>query len=393
MTKRMKPSRMLLGVLVLALGTYASAAEKKKLPSGWFVTESVPQLYEASADPDPPCEGKRGASLRSVQTTPSGYGTFMQAFDAESFRGKRLRFSAMVRTEDVQGWAGLFMRVEGADPQEPLAFDNMQSRALKGTTACARYDVVLEVPREAQAVMAGLMLSGTGKAWISAVRFESVETSVAVTNLIADRPQGRPTVGWAGAFRFTADQADVNHDRFRPQPDGSWKDSSTNVLTLTHGEAGETVRGTLEDSPLLVTVKMGGTSTVIQGTWGGEELSVTLGADTLVMKKGELTRSLAREEEQPWREGTCLRYRDSRGRGDMLDICGLALSTSPPVLPLVIALLSNGFRATPPGGANAPGMSYLPGSPPRTAPNTSIPLAPALAPAPPRQATSPGVRR
>jgi hypothetical protein len=161
---------------------------QKATPKGWFVTESAPKLYESGLDTDTPCEGPRSAYLRSLQPSPSGYGTFMQAFDAEAFRGKRLRFSAVVRTEDVQGWAGLWMRVEGEEPREPLAFDNMQSRALTGTTPCKRYEVVLDVPEEAKAILAGLLLSGTGKAWVGAVRFEPVDTSVPVTNLLVQKP-------------------------------------------------------------------------------------------------------------------------------------------------------------------------------------------------------------
>ena len=163
----------------------------KTPPKGWFVTESAPKLYESGLDTDTPCEGPRSAYLRSLQPSPSGYGTFMQAFDAEAFRGKRLRFSAVVRTEDVQGWAGLWMRVEGEEPREPLAFDNMQSRALTGTTPCKRYDVVLDVPPEAKAILAGLMLSGTGTAWVGAVRFEPVDTSVPVTNLLGTESPSR----------------------------------------------------------------------------------------------------------------------------------------------------------------------------------------------------------
>lgn len=343
MIDRMKQILTLLWVAALAVGGPASAADDKKaLPQGWFVTESTPKLYEAGLDTESPCEGNRSAYLRSLHAIPSGYGTFMQAFDAQTFRGKRLRFSAVVRTENVQGWTGLWMRVEGEDPKEPLAFDNMQSRALVGTMPCKRYEVVLDVPQEAKAIMAGLMLSGTGKAWMGAVRFEPVDTSVPVTNLIAERPQRLPA-GRIGDVWFSPEKVDSPTYRSVPQPDGSWKDNRSQALTLVDGNR---VKGTLGNLELNVTVKTGGPSTLIQGQWGPDPVFIELGPEKLVMKRGIYKRELVREDERPRDHGRCIRYRDAGGIivSDYLDVCGLALSKSPPPLPLVAAFLTNDFR-------------------------------------------------
>ncbi|MFY0565020.1 AraC family transcriptional regulator [Archangium lansingense] len=343
MTDRMKQILTLLWVAALAIGDPASAAEEKKaLPEGWFVTESTPKLYEAGLDTENPCEGNRSAYLRSLHAIPSGYGTFMQAFGAQTFRGKRLRFSAVVRTENVQGWAGLWMRVEGEDPKEPLAFDNMQSRALVGTSPCKRYEVVLDVPQEAKAIMAGLMLSGTGKAWMGTVRFEPVDASVPVTNLIAERPRPLPA-GRIGGVWFNAEKVDSPTYRALPQPDGSWKDNRAHVVSLVDGNR---VKGTLANQELNVTIKAGGPSTLIQGQWGVDPVFIELGAEKLVMKKGIHSRELVREDERPRDDGRCIRYRVAGGvqGSDYLDICGMALSKNPPLLPLVIAFLTNDFR-------------------------------------------------
>jgi hypothetical protein len=345
MTDRMKHSLTLLWVAALAVGWPAAAADgKKALPEGWFVTESAPQLYEAGLDSESPCEGNRSALLRSRQATTEGYGTFMQAFGAGAFRGKRLRFSAMVRTEDVQGWTGLWMRVEGEDPKVPLAFDNMQSRALVGSTPCKRYDVVLDVPQEAKAIMAGLMLSGTGKAWMGSVRFETVDASVPVTNLIADRPApraDRPT-GRIGGVWFNRGQVEGESYRALLQPDGSWKDNFENTLSLVDGN---TVQGTLRKQPVRLTVKAGGPSTIIEGQVGKEPVYIELGASKLVMKQGIYTRDLVREDERP-EDRSCIRYRTGEGIhvSDFIDVCGEALSKKPPLVPLVLSFLQNGFR-------------------------------------------------
>ena len=53
-------------------------------------------------------------------------------------RGKRIRLSGHARSKDVSDWAGLWMRVDGPKG-EPLAFDNMQQRPIKGTGEFADY--------------------------------------------------------------------------------------------------------------------------------------------------------------------------------------------------------------------------------------------------------------
>jgi hypothetical protein len=73
------------------------------------------------------------------------------------------------------------MRVDGSDRQRSLAFDNMQNRAVKGTTDWQRYDVVLDVAEEAGAIAFGILLSGRGQGWISGIRFEPVGRDVETT--------------------------------------------------------------------------------------------------------------------------------------------------------------------------------------------------------------------
>ncbi|WP_257454654.1 AraC family transcriptional regulator [Archangium lipolyticum] len=364
MIDRMKHGLTLLWLAALALGWPASAADDKKaLPEGWFVTESSPQLYEAGLDPQSPCEGNRSAWLRSRQGEPAGYGTFMQAFGAGAFRGKRLRFSAVVRTEDVKGWSGLWMRVEGEGSREPLAFDNMQSRALVGTTACKRHEVVLDVPQDARSIMAGLLLSGTGKAWIGAVRFETVDDSVPVTNLLTDRARrdkDDPT-GRIGNVWFNRKQVEASQYRALLRPDGSWSDNYSSTLSVS----GDTVRGTWRQLPLRLTVKAAGSTTLIEGQWGTEPVRIELGPDKLTLKHGIFQRELTREDERPEYDRSCIRYRrgDGLSRSDELDICGEALGRKPPLAQLVIAFLNNGFRAVPPPHVQIP----TPSTPPRNA--------------------------
>ncbi|MCA9492492.1 MAG: hypothetical protein KC621_21310 [Myxococcales bacterium] len=73
---------------------------------------------------------------------------------------------------------------------ESVAFDNMQDRALGGTQPWARHSVVLDVPKDATALVYGALLSGRGRVWVDDVRLEVVDRTVPVTDLKAKRLEG-----------------------------------------------------------------------------------------------------------------------------------------------------------------------------------------------------------
>lgn len=79
-------------------------------------------------------------------------------FKADSYRGKRMSFSAVVKSADVENWAGLWMRIDGPF-ERSLGFDNMQNRSIKGTTNWQKYGVVLDVPMESINIAFGILLS------------------------------------------------------------------------------------------------------------------------------------------------------------------------------------------------------------------------------------------
>lgn len=378
-----------LGALALALVVGAAGAagadapvspklsgDTKALPVGWFVTQSAPNLYEAGVDTNTPCEGIRGAFLRSKTESDTGYGTFMQAFGAQDFRGKRLRFSAMVRVKDVSGWAGLWMRVEGKDSKQPLGFDNMQSRSLSGTTGCKRFDVVLDVPPESSAIMAGLLLSGTGQAWLDGVRFEVVDTTVPVTDLLAARPaapQGGPrgleeatqaaaaeavtpkdkqlATGKVGELWFNLGR--VNMDKtYNRGADGVWR----NILEEEVTGQGNEVKGMYLGRPIALKVTVDGKRTLIEGTWGIDPVRIQMDPERLTMRAGILEREMVRDTDYK-KDPTCVRYMRTEGlrTTDHLEVCGAALSGTPPPVQLSLAFMGNGFRRNkPPGGLPPP---------------------------------------
>jgi hypothetical protein len=119
--------------------------------------------------------------LHSIsQASSSDFGTMMITQTAAGFAGKRVRFSGWVRSQSLDTWAGLWMRVD--EPNNQMgAFDNMANRPIKGTTPWSQYDVVLDVAADAVDIAFGVLLTGNGEVWLDGVNVEVVDDSVPPT--------------------------------------------------------------------------------------------------------------------------------------------------------------------------------------------------------------------
>ncbi len=172
-TRRSRPVAGLILLLACSLALQAAA------PTGWFVAGSKPASYEAGTDAQAAYNGHFSAYLKSKEPVSNGFGTLMQEFRAEKYAGKRLCLSAFIKSDAVQDWAGLWMRVDKGS--QSVAFDNMQDRPIKGTTGWQNYQVVLDVPQDATGIFLGVLLGGTGEVWLNSVKLEVVGSGVATT--------------------------------------------------------------------------------------------------------------------------------------------------------------------------------------------------------------------
>jgi hypothetical protein len=186
--KNYKSWKTCLGTMVVIVGCVLTLAAD--VPQGWFVAGSKPSDFEAGVDPGQAYEGHRSAFLKSKQTSVNGFGTLMQQFTADQYKGSRVRLSALVKSHEVTEWAGLWVRADKG--KDAVAFDNMQNRAIKGTTEWRRYEIVLDVPKDATGVALGILLTGPGEVWMNGARFEVVGSDIPVTSSnqtkIPDKP-------------------------------------------------------------------------------------------------------------------------------------------------------------------------------------------------------------
>lgn len=166
--------------LVAALGLMLALVLHAAVPRGWHLAGSKPAEYEAGVDGGQSHEGRNSAFLKSKTGSVDGFATMMQSIPAEQYRGNKVRLSGLVKSEEVTGWAGLWMRVDQGT--QLLAFDNVQKRPIKGTTGWLRYYVVLEVPKDATGIAFGILLSGPGQVWVNDLKFEIAGTDAPATS-------------------------------------------------------------------------------------------------------------------------------------------------------------------------------------------------------------------
>lgn len=170
-------TRIVLGVVAVAMCLAGRAPAQ--VPPGWRCSGTCVRDTLVRHE---------GMASVAVRAGDEGVGTFRQAVHPEAFLGKRVRFSAWVKTDTLDGNAFLWMRVDGQEPGETLQFDNMFERPIAPLTDWKRYSVVLDVPREASGMIFGLIVQGKGRAWMDHSSLEVVADSVVSTHIVRTAP-------------------------------------------------------------------------------------------------------------------------------------------------------------------------------------------------------------
>jgi C-terminal processing protease CtpA/Prc len=96
------------------------------------------------------------------------FSAFSRRLDVD-FSGDTLELRGWLRTQNVEGFAGLWLR-EDAKGGGTVEFDNMEDRKLHGTTAWAEYRVSLPLDSKARTIVFGGLLAGTGTVWLDEIQ-------------------------------------------------------------------------------------------------------------------------------------------------------------------------------------------------------------------------------
>ena len=180
MNLRCRRRSAMLGVLIVACALPLVAAAQ--VGGGWIKAGTHPNDYEMGVDPQTAFTGASSGFIRSAKAGSDTFGTYMQSMAAAEYRGKRVRMTAYVKTENVKGMAGVWLRVDAGI--KPVAFDNMMNRPLSQTNPWTPVSIVLDVDPQATVLAFGILLAGQGSAWIDDVSFEAVGNDVPITDML-----------------------------------------------------------------------------------------------------------------------------------------------------------------------------------------------------------------
>lgn len=112
-------------------------------------------------------EGKRSARIDRDGGT-AGEFTALGMGLPVNFNVRKVELRGWLRTQDVAGFAGLWLRTNSGAHVQGL--DNMSKRRLNGTNDWAEFSVTLPADADTDSVVFGALLVGTGKVWVDALQ-------------------------------------------------------------------------------------------------------------------------------------------------------------------------------------------------------------------------------
>ena len=183
--------------------------------SGWSQTEGdKTRGYTIAAQTIKAPTSKASGLLSGSDSGQNKEGFLAQYARPDLFRGKRVRYSAWVKTEAAQA-SGFWLRMDTPSWQKAW---NMSNAPITGSTDWVKISYVFDVPNDAQGFAFGTNLKGSGKIWLHAPAFEIVPETVPVSDPAFDSsPDGQRT--------FNQDAANPTNLQFENGLSGWWNDN------------------------------------------------------------------------------------------------------------------------------------------------------------------------
>ncbi|WP_339706132.1 erythromycin esterase family protein [uncultured Kriegella sp.] len=163
-----------IGIAVLVLHTTTYAQEKYNLnfddfdsenefmPEGWFKWGNYENLNGENLTGEKLDENNYVGKVVSDQK--GKFGCITYKIPAH-YVGDTIRLSGRIKYENVKGFVGLLMRVDGSGSNKSLAFESMQKLKIKGTNDWKEYTIMSPYPVGAESIYVGGILAGKGIAW------------------------------------------------------------------------------------------------------------------------------------------------------------------------------------------------------------------------------------
>jgi hypothetical protein len=139
------------------------------MPLGWFdsygYVNDVSTAYRIRVVQRPEAESFGSCVIfENDHAENNEFGSLMQRCRADFLAGRTIRVEGEIRTEEIKGWAGLWLRADGKEHSD-LFFDNMDRRPIRGSTPWKSYKIEAPLPIETFWLNYGIVLAGCGRIW------------------------------------------------------------------------------------------------------------------------------------------------------------------------------------------------------------------------------------
>jgi RNA polymerase sigma factor (sigma-70 family) len=179
------PEKLRAYVLMAGLPRYPQNLDWSAGTKGWTFRAGPSENFDWGIDTNMVYQGKPCFFLKTESWIK---GVLQQAFEAYEYRGKRLRLSGFLKTEQVEssplwgsfkGGITLGLQIEGIN--EKLRQVSAREHPLQGTHDWTRHELEVDVPQESISVEFGLVFTGRGQVWLSDVQLEVVDENASVS--------------------------------------------------------------------------------------------------------------------------------------------------------------------------------------------------------------------
>lgn len=154
--------------ILTVFGLLAHDLFANDMPEGWFKREKRPDTYEIGLDSNEYKTEPRSYYLKSStnKVTSEDRATLSQVINSQKYKGKRVEFSALVKTEKVENAAYFFADL--------LPIIGNHSDAIKENTDWKKVSLTIYVPMESRDIHFGISLNGSGQVWVDDINVKII---------------------------------------------------------------------------------------------------------------------------------------------------------------------------------------------------------------------------
>ena len=171
---------MLHGAGTIWSDRYEVAVVGKEVPThddhGWRSSGTSPANYTTSLDEAERPSGRATIRLSGPNASKGKWIAYAHTdHDPTPYAGKRVRFTAKIKSEGVVQHAGPFIRAVGPDDRALKMDTQAGKRPVSGSLGWMSYTTIMDVPPQSMGLCVGIHLLGPGTVWIDDMRLEVVE--------------------------------------------------------------------------------------------------------------------------------------------------------------------------------------------------------------------------